>query len=115
MPKTPLPKDKVTRVRRELAAQICAKLGLPQTDVRAVINMLLELCVVSLEAGERIELRGFGVFDTKVRGPRTVRNPKTGELCPGSATVATSFRPSVLLTKRLKSKRLPKITDTTDV
>lgn len=115
MPRTALPKDKVTRTRRDLAVQISKKLDLTQTDVRAVINMWLELCVSSLEAGERLELRGFGVFDTRVRGPRSVRNPRTGEPCQGKATVATSFRPSVLLTKRLKLKRLPPITDRTDV
>lgn len=115
MPTTALPKDKVTCVRRELISQISDKLRLPQTEVRAVVNTLLELCMTSLEAGERIELRGFGVFDTRVRAAKIVRNPRTGELLQGSATLATSFKPSVLLTRRLKLKRLLAITDATDV
>jgi len=34
---------------------------------------------VSLRAGDKIEIRGFGSFRTRQRKPRTGRNPKTGE------------------------------------
>ena len=33
----------------------------------------------SLKRGERIELRGFGIFSTNTQKSRISRNPKTGE------------------------------------
>jgi integration host factor subunit beta len=33
----------------------------------------------ALKSGERIEIRGFGSFQVKVREAREGRNPKTGE------------------------------------
>ena len=33
----------------------------------------------TLKRGERVELRGFGVFSTNIQKPRISRNPKTGE------------------------------------
>ena len=34
--------------------------------------------VDALRRGDRVELRGFGVFSAKLRGARTGRNPRTG-------------------------------------
>ena len=34
--------------------------------------------VEALRRGDRVELRGFGVFSVKLRGPRQGRNPRTG-------------------------------------
>tara|TARA_B100000073_G_C23684057_1_gene553759 strand:- start:757 stop:1047 length:291 start_codon:yes stop_codon:yes gene_type:complete len=33
----------------------------------------------TLKRGERVELRGFGIFSTNTQKPRISRNPKTGE------------------------------------
>jgi integration host factor subunit beta len=38
----------------------------------------LDEIVEALRRGDRVELRGFGAFSGKIRGPRKGRNPKTG-------------------------------------
>lgn len=55
---------------------------LPNLQVKMVENgvkELLESVMLSLEQGERVEVRGFGSFSLHQRTARTGRNPKTGE------------------------------------
>ena len=48
-------------------------------DLEKFFNIILEEIKYSLKKGERVELRGFGTFTTKLRNARIGRNPKTGE------------------------------------
>ncbi len=49
-------------------------------DVDLAVHSIIELMSERLASGERIEIRGFGSFSNHYRKPRTVRNPKTGEV-----------------------------------
>ena len=48
-------------------------------DVQAAVNHILAAIGRALQAGRRIELRGFGSSTTNFRHPREGRNPKTGQ------------------------------------
>tara|TARA_B100000686_G_scaffold327940_1_gene387346 strand:+ start:135 stop:425 length:291 start_codon:yes stop_codon:yes gene_type:complete len=48
-------------------------------DLEKFLNIFLSEIKNSLKRGERVELRGFGVWSTHVQKARTSRNPKTGE------------------------------------
>ena len=48
-------------------------------DLEKFINILLGEVKKTLKRGERIELRGFGVFSTRLQKESIRRNPKTGE------------------------------------
>ena len=48
-------------------------------DLEKFINIILKEIKNSLKRSERVELRGFGVFSTKIQKSRISRNPKTGE------------------------------------
>jgi integration host factor subunit beta len=48
-------------------------------DTEIVVNTIFDSMTRALRAGERIEIRGFGSFQVKVREAREGRNPKTGE------------------------------------
>ena len=48
-------------------------------DLEKFTNILLNEIKKSLKRGERIELRGFGIFSTNTQKSRISRNPKTGE------------------------------------
>mgnify|MGYP000235045875 CR=1 FL=1 len=48
-------------------------------DLEKFTNIILEEIKQALKRGDRVELRGFGVFSTNVQKPRISRNPKTGE------------------------------------
>ncbi len=48
-------------------------------DTEVVVNTIFDAMIQALRGGERIEIRGFGSFQVKVREAREGRNPKTGE------------------------------------
>ncbi len=45
-----------------------------------VVNTIFGCMREALEKGDRIEIRGFGSFHVRLRGPRTARNPRTGDV-----------------------------------
>jgi integration host factor subunit beta len=48
-------------------------------DTEIVVNTIFDSMAQALSKGERIEIRGFGSFQVKIREAREGRNPKTGE------------------------------------
>ena len=48
-------------------------------DLEKFTNIILSEIKNTLKKGERVELRGFGIFSTKIQKARISRNPKTGE------------------------------------
>ena len=51
---------------------------IPQKDMIALVEAVFDSMIKALKSGERIELRGFGTFEVRVREPRMGRNPKSG-------------------------------------
>ena len=48
-------------------------------DLEKFIDIILKEIRLTLKRGERVELRGFGVFSTRLQKESIRRNPKTGE------------------------------------
>ena len=48
-------------------------------DLKKITEIILNEIKITLRRGERVELRGFGVFSTNIQKARISRNPKTGE------------------------------------
>jgi len=48
-------------------------------DLDKFTDIILDEIKRALKRGDRVELRGFGVFSTNIQKPRISRNPKTGE------------------------------------
>ncbi len=48
-------------------------------DLEKFINIILNEIKQALKKGDRVELRGFGIFSTNTQKERISRNPKTGE------------------------------------
>ena len=66
--------------KSELILKITSKNSfLYQKDVYRIIDTLFNSVSKALKDGDRVELRGFGTFTTKLRNARIGRNPKTGE------------------------------------
>src|ERR1700719_2234332 len=49
-------------------------------DAEKIVNTIFSVITAAMARGDRVELRGFGVFSVKVREGRTGRNPRTGAL-----------------------------------
>ena len=65
--------------KSELILQLAeANPHLYQRDVEKIVSTIFDHIASGLARGARVELRGFGAFSTKRRGPRQGRNPRTG-------------------------------------
>ena len=48
-------------------------------DLEKVVSVVLNEIKQALKRGDRVELRGFGMFSINIQKARISRNPKTGE------------------------------------
>ena len=83
--------------KAELIAAVAEKTGLSKKDSEKAINATFETVTTSLEAGEKVQLVGFGVFDVKERGTRIGRNPKTKEEIEIAASRVPTFKAGKVL------------------
>ena len=58
--------------------------------------------VEELSAGNRIELREFGVFETKTRGAHRARNPKTKESVSVPPRASVKFKPGHMMKQKVQ-------------
>ena len=64
--------------KAELVEEVARTAQITKKHAELIVNTVFESIVNSLKDGDKIELRGFGSFRIRKRGPRTGRNPKTG-------------------------------------
>lgn len=77
---------------------ICAEnSGMTKKDTESVINAAFEAITASLVKGEKVQISGFGTFETKDREARVGRNPHTKEAIEIPATRVTGFKASKAL------------------
>ncbi|HNY85775.1 MAG TPA: HU family DNA-binding protein [Candidatus Hydrogenedentes bacterium] len=79
--------------KRELVIEIADKLGFTQGEVAVVVQAMLDTVVDTLARGDRLEVRNFGVFETKSRNARSGRNPRTGASVSISRKRVVTFKP----------------------
>ena len=89
--------------KNDIVDRIAQATGLTRVETEAVVSGFMVCVSDSLADGERVELRGFGVFDVADRAPRRARNPSTGESLSVAARRVPVFRPSRDLKNRVHS------------
>ncbi len=72
-------------------------------DLNKFTSIVLNEIKRSLKRGERVELRGFGVFSTKIQKSRISRNPRTGEKVNTPEKKTIHFKMSKDLFKKLNN------------
>ena len=75
-------------------------------DLEKFINIILNEIKNTLRRGERVELRGFGIFSTNIQKARISRNPKTGEKVNTPEKKVINFKMSKDLFKKLNNEKL---------
>ena len=73
-------------------------------DLKKFSDIILKEIKNTLKRGERVELRGFGVFSSKVQKARISRNPKTGEKVNTPAKKTIHFKMSKEMIKKLNNE-----------
>jgi integration host factor subunit beta len=92
--------ERKTVTKKEIVQVIAAKTAVPIHQVGEIVQLWMDNMIDELANGNRIELRDFGVFDSRQRAERTARNPKTGEKVTVPSRMAVSFKPG----KGMKAK-----------
>ncbi len=74
-------------------------------DLEKFSEIILREIKETLNRGERVELRGFGVFSTNIQKARISRNPKTGEKVNTPKKRTIHFKMAKDLFKKLNNEK----------
>ena len=74
-------------------------------DLEKLTNIILMEIKETLKRGERVELRGFGVFSTNIQKARISRNPKTGQKVNTPQKKTIHFKMAKDLFKKLNNEK----------
>ena len=88
--------------KQDLIAEVAAKTGLTKKDSEKAVNAFGEVVTEFLANGEKVQLIGFGTFETRERAAREGRNPQTGEAIKIAATVVPAFKAGKALKDAVK-------------
>jgi DNA-binding protein HU-beta len=80
-------------IKADIVDRVARRTGIPKNQAERAVEQVLRAVKESLARGERIELRGFGVFEVKRRKPGVGRNPRTGDEVAIPALRTTRFKP----------------------
>ena len=73
-------------------------------DLKKFTDIILSEIKLALKRGDRVELRGFGVFSTNTQKSRISRNPKTGTKVNTPEKKTIHFKMSKDLFKKLNNE-----------
>ena len=74
-------------------------------DLEKFTNIILNEIKKTIKRGERVELRGFGIFSTNIQKARISRNPKTGEKVNTPEKRIIHFKMSKDLFKKINNEK----------
>lgn len=98
-----------TITKADIVDEISKNSGLTRSETKQVVEGVIDTVINTIADGNRIELRGFGVFKSKARRPRIARNPKTGKSVPLDERFVPVFKASPIFYKKvnesIKSKK----------
>lgn len=94
--------------KQEFVDAIAARTGSTKTAAQDMLEVTLDIVAGELEKGEKIQLVGFGTFETGQRAARTGRNPQTGAEIAIPAAVTAKFSPGKALKDRVNKPKKAK-------
>ena len=78
--------------KAELVAAVAEKTGLSKKDSEKAVNATFDTISAALVKGDKVQLVGFGSFETKERNARVGRNPRTKEEIEIPASRVPTFK-----------------------
>jgi integration host factor subunit beta len=81
-----------TITKKDLVERIAGRAEVGRADVKKVVQEFLDLVIMELKRGNRLELRDFGVFEVRSRAARQAQNPKTMQKVDVPAKRAVKFK-----------------------
>ncbi|UCF36162.1 MAG: integration host factor subunit beta [Acidobacteriota bacterium] len=80
-------------VKQDIVSRVAEQKGITKVKAEIAVDAFFDALKNALKAGERIELRGFGVFVVKPRKSGIGRNPRTGAEVPIPPGKTVRFKP----------------------
>ena len=90
--------------KTELVEAIAKETGLTKADSDKALKAMTNIISKQLKKKDKIQLVGFGTFETRKRAARQGKNPQTGESIKIPASIAPAFKPGKAL-KDLVNKK----------
>ncbi len=88
--------------KTEMIKAIAERTELTKIDSAKVLEAFQDIVKETLAAGEKIQLVGFGTFETVERAGREGRNPRTGESMYIEKSISPKFKPSNALKEAVR-------------
>lgn len=83
--------------KSELVQQLASRANLSRADAQRAVEALFSvdngIISQALKSGDKVQITGFGSFETKQREARKGRNPRTGKEIDIAASTSAAFRP----------------------
>ena len=93
--------------KAQLIDALAGRLGDKRAATAALDAVLAEI-QSAVTKGDKVAITGFGVFEKRVRGARTARNPRTGEAVKVKKTSVPAFRAGAGFRDMVASGKVPK-------
>ncbi len=90
--------------KMDLIDRVAEQFELTKKEAEVAVNAIFASISEALDKGDKVELRGFGVFKVRNKRARKGRNPRTGETIDVPAKLVPYFKPSKELKKALNMK-----------
>lgn len=88
--------------KAELVYKVAGKTGTQIQSIEEILNAALDIIGDTLAVGEKVTLRGFGSFESKVRAGHNGVNPNTGEPIVIPDCKVPVFKPGLPLKLKVK-------------
>ena len=83
--------------KTELILKVAEETGFSRKNVEIGLNAAISQIIAALAAEEKVQIVGFGAFETKTRAARMGRNPRTGKDIPIPETKVPTFKAGKIL------------------
>ncbi len=90
-----------TITKKELVNRIAERTTVTKVVAKDIIQSFLDSIIEELAAGNRLEFREFGVFETKERAARLAQNPRTLEKVKVPAKRIVKFKVGRMMRQRV--------------
>ena len=90
--------------KAELIEAIASETGISKKDVDAALKSFITVVSDTLQKKDKVQLIGFGTFETAERAARTGRNPSNGETIKIAASTLVKFKAGAALKEKVNTK-----------
>ena len=91
--------------KRELIAAVAEKAEVSKKEAEAVVKATFDTITAAMVAGDKVQLIGFGTFETRARAARKGKPPRTGEAVKIKACNVPAFKAGAGLKEAVNAKK----------